>query len=523
VTPRFRLAGAPLAIALGAALALIATVSASAAPRDTRAKVRAWRSKNEKTILSELTPFLSVPNVSSDHANLRANASRLVMMLGRRGMPARLLEAHGNPNPVYAELVVPDAKHTIGLYAHYDGQPVDPKEWTTPPFTPTLRDAPLDDAGSRAITPAEAKTPFPPDARLYARGASDDKGAIQAILSALDALRSSGILPTVNIKVLFEGEEELGSPHLGDILRRNASLLKADLWLLCDGPVHPSRRQQVVFGARGTTSVELTVYGATATLHSGHYGNWAPNPALQLAHLLASLRDADGRILVSGFAEDALPPSDAEREALTEIPDVDAELRESLGLAESLGARLVESVLSPAINVRGLESGHVGEKATNAIPTEARASLDLRLVPDQTPENARARLEEHLRGRGWRVVSEEPDAATRRRSPRLVRLVWGSGYPPARTPLDSPAARAVTSVLDAGSEKPVLRVPTLGGSIPMYLFTTILKAPALVFPIANHDNNQHAADENLRLQNLWDGIESFGVLFAELGPAFEEK
>ncbi|HKC24497.1 MAG TPA: M20/M25/M40 family metallo-hydrolase, partial [Thermoanaerobaculia bacterium] len=231
--------------------------------------------------MAELSTFLSIPNVSADAPNIRKNADALVAMLERRGLSARLLMPKtGGPPAVFARLAAAGAKRTVAVYAHYDGQPVDPKEWASPPFSPTLRDRPLEEEGSRALA-LDGKEPLSAEARLYARGASDDKGSIVAILAGLDALRASGRAPSVNVKLLFEGEEEAGSPHLGALLAENAPLLAADLWLLCDGPVHQSRRMQVVFGARGVTDVEITVYGPLKALHSGHYGNWAPNPALE--------------------------------------------------------------------------------------------------------------------------------------------------------------------------------------------------------------------------------------------------
>jgi acetylornithine deacetylase/succinyl-diaminopimelate desuccinylase-like protein len=268
--------------------------------------------------------------------------------------------------------------------------------------------------------------------------------------------------------------------------------------------------------------LEATVYGATRTLHSGHYGNWAPNPALLLAHLLTSLRDPDGRILVAGYYDDVRPPSEAERRALAAVPDPDAELRRELGIAasEAGGARLVERLLLPALNVDGLLAGGVGAAATNALPSEARAAIDLRLVPDQTPERVRRLVEQHLAAQGWHVLHSDPDLPTRLAHPRLVKLEWKGGYPAARTPLDAPAAAALAAVVEETTGGELIRMPTLGGSIPMHLFQDVLRVPVVGLPIVNHDNNQHAADENLRLQNLWDGIEIFAAVLARLGETW---
>jgi acetylornithine deacetylase/succinyl-diaminopimelate desuccinylase-like protein len=318
---------------------------------------------------------------------------------------------------------------------------------------------------------------------------------------------------------VFEGEEEAGSPHLGAYMKTEPSLLRPDAWLICDGPVHQSGRPLLGFGARGTSSVELTVYGPVKGLHDGHYGNWVPNPVSRLAHLLASLRDDNGDVTIPGFLDEVTPPTDAERAAIAAIPDVEELLRAEfeIGSNEGGGAPLNETLLKPAINLRGIRAGGVGERASNTIPTEARASIDFRLVPKQTPAWVRTHFEEHLASLGWTVFAAEPDSAARRKYDKLVRLDWSPGYPPARTPLDAPFSLEVTRLMTAVGREPV-RTPTLGGSVPMYLFQQPGGTPAIILPIANHDDNQHAPNENLRLQNLWDGIEVFAALFAGLGP-----
>jgi acetylornithine deacetylase/succinyl-diaminopimelate desuccinylase-like protein len=507
--------GALATIAMLAAGALAAGAPAAGLP-----DVRAWRQAHEVEIVRELADLVALPNLASDAAGIRANADHLVSMLRRRGLATRLLEVEGAPPAVYGERRVPGARRTVVFYAHYDGQPVDPSKWHGDPWTPILRDRALADGGGEIPL---ARAPYPPEARLYGRSASDDKGPIVGVLAALDALSALGRAPTVNVALFLEGEEEAGSPHLERFLQEYRQEIAGDAWLLCDGPVHQSRRMQVYFGTRGVTDLELTLFGPSRALHSGHYGNWAPNPAVELAHLVASLRDVDGRIQVGGFYDDVRPPTETEKEALRDVPDVDEALRGELALArtEARGARLVERILLPALNVRGLVSGMVGAQAANAIPTEARASIDFRLVPDQTPASVRARVEAHLRRVGYDVVHGTPSVEERRRRPRLVSLVWGPGYPAARTSMDLPVSRALVQAVGEASGGPVIRLPTLGGSVGMELFARILERPVVGLPIVNHDNNQHAADENLRLQNLWDGIEVYAAVMTRLGPLWD--
>jgi acetylornithine deacetylase/succinyl-diaminopimelate desuccinylase-like protein len=495
------------------------------APAELRGQVRAWRTAHEKEIVRELTDLVSLRNVASNRADVERNADHLIALLGKRGIQARRLTAGEAPPAVYGELRVPGATRTVVFYAHYDGQPADPADWGgADPWTPVLRSGLSTAPGTRTIDLATVQT-FDPEWRLYARSASDDKGPIVALLSALDALRAAGVQPSVNLKFFFEGEEEAGSTHLTEILRAHKDLLTADAWLLCDGPVHPSRRMQVVFGARGVTGVEVTVYGPVRALHSGHYGNWAPNPAALLVELLAGLRAPDGTILIPGINEAVRPLTASEQQAAAAMPAVEADLQRELGLAwtEGNGGRLQDLIMRPALNLRGLSAAGVGAKARNAIATEASASIDFRLVPDLTPEIVRERMEAHLRQKGFWVVHEEPDLETRRAHARIVRLDWESGYAGARTSMDLPVSRAVSQVVSEVTGEPLIRVPMLGGSVPISLFTEALPVPMIIVPIVNHDNNQHAANENLRLQNLWDGIEVFAQLFARLGPAWAEK
>jgi acetylornithine deacetylase/succinyl-diaminopimelate desuccinylase-like protein len=488
-----------------------------------RASVRAWREANERAILAEYVSLLAIPNLASDSANIGRNAERIAAMLERRGVRTRLLDGLGGPPVVYGELEAPGASKTVVVYAHYDGQPVDPARWSSPPWRPVLRDGPLEQGGRELSLDALPAT-LGSEWRLYGRSTSDDKAPAIALAAALDALQAAKQQRSVNLKLFYEGEEEAGSPHLRRVLESNKELLRADLWLLCDGPVHPTRRPQVYFGARGVTGVEITLYGPKRVLHSGHYGNWAPNPALLAASLVASLRDADGRILIEGYSNDVRPLSAAERRALLAVPDNDAELRRELGLgaSEAGGARLAERILLPALNVRGIESGRTGELAANAIASEAHISIDFRLVPNQTPARVRELVERHVRAQGFHVVGATPTDAERAAHPRVAKLSWDDGgYPAARTDLDAPVSRALLATLDEALGARVVAMPTLGGSIPMHLFQEVLGVPIVGLPIANHDNNQHAANENIRLQNLWDGIEAYAGLLAGLGTKLD--
>ena len=484
-----------------------------------RSAARAYREHNEALIVNEFATLLGVPNLASDSANIGRNADLLVQMLERRGFRnARLLTVPAAPPAVYAELPAPGAAHTLVLYAHYDGQPLDPKQWATPPWTPTLRDRPLEQGGQAVPLPApDARVDS--EARLYGRSAGDDKASIMAILAAVDAMHDRHVDQSVNLKVFFEGEEEAGSGHLRQILEHYAPTLAGDAWLFCDGPVHPSGREELVFGQRGVTGMELTVYGPTRALHSGHYGNWAPNPAALVANLIASMRDDDGHIKIAGYYDDVRPISAAERRAIAALPAYDATLRRSFGLArtEANNASLAERIMLPALNVRGIRVGGVRETGSNTIATEAYASFDFRLVPNETPERVQRLVEGHLRKQGYFVTRDSVTLAMRLAHPKVARVEWEHGYPASRAPMDGPFGRAVLAALNDGAAAPILALPTMGGSGPTYLFEQILRVPMITLPIANYDDNQHAANENLRIQNLWDGIETYAALLAGMG------
>ncbi len=507
-------------ILLLAGTAVPAAVSAQLQP-DTRLEpIRAWHRAHGAAVLAELAEFLAIPNIASDSANIRRNATHLVAMLRQRGIDTRLLETPGSPPAVFGELRTPGAERTVVLYAHYDGQPVDPDLWSGDPWRPTLRDAALEAGGQELALPAPG-TVLPrghEEWRLYARSASDDKSPIVAMLAALDALRATRQQPSVNLKFFFEGEEEAGSPHLAAMLEQHRELLAADAWIFGDGPVHQSGRMQVVFGVRGVVGLEMTVYGPTRALHSGHYGNWAPNPVAMAAQLVASMRDTAGAISIAGFRDDVRPVDDATRAALSGSPHPDHMLLSELGLAapEAEGL-LAERILYPALNVRGIEGGRTGSAAANAIPTHARVSIDFRLVPDQRPDRVRELVEAHLIAQGYHVARDSVTTDMRRHHRRIVLIEWDAGYAGVRTPTDLPVSRAVLDIVSQTVGEEVITVPSLGGSLPLVHFQDVLGAPLIIVPIVNHDNNQHAANENLRLGNLWRGIDVFAMLIGELG------
>jgi acetylornithine deacetylase/succinyl-diaminopimelate desuccinylase-like protein len=450
---------------------------------------RGWHSSRSAQILEEFRALLAIPNVARVPDDMRRNADFITAMYARRGVMIERLN-----DVLFGEIKSPGAARTILFYAHYDGQPVELSEWkVTQPFVPVIRDG-----------------------RVWARSASDDKAPILALATALDALREAKIPLHANIKFFFDGEEEAGSPHIGETIDRYKAKLGADVWLFCDGPVHQSRRQQVVFGARGSSSLQVTVLGPVRELHSGHYGNWSPNPAMMLAQLLASMQDEEtGKVLIKDFYKDTEPLSAAEQRAIAEAPNFDAEIRKELGLNRTLGdgQRLDELVNRPALNIQGIQSAGVGKDMRNVIPDAATAGIGLRMAKGDDYRRLQDRVIEHIRSRGYHVVDAEPDMATRLRYPRICIVARRGGYNGVRAPLDSEIARRVLAAVES-AHGPVVKLPTMGGSLPIAPIFERMGAPVIIVPIANHDNNQHGHNENIRLENLWNGIETMAALLA---------
>lgn len=484
-------------------------------------EVRSYRLANEDRIMRELREFLSIPNIASDTPNIQKNAERLKEMLEARGVETHLLSIENRGPVVFGKLDTLGATRTVIFYAHYDGQPVVPAEWTDKaPFDPVLRDKSIEGGGQRIPFPDPVKTPnhYQPDWRIYARSASDDKSPIVAVLTALDALRANNTPLAVNLKFILEGEEEAGSRHLEETLRLHKNLLNADLLITGDGPVHQSGRPLVFFGNRGDVGLDITVYGPVRPLHSGHYGNWAPNPAMQMAQLLASMKDENGRVLIPGYYDDIVPLTPFEKSALDAMPVNDPNLQRELGIAkpDGNGKKLVELLQEPSLNIRGIRSGNVGGLANNIVPDKAEASMEARLVKGEDPHKKLDQIVAFIRKQGFFVVDHDPTLEERRAHPRVAKIVADEfGYRASRTPMDLRVSKALVRVIQEATHNQTVVAPTLGGSVPMYIFED-LGLSWIGVPIVNYDNHQHAADENLRLGNLFDGIETYAILLADL-------
>ncbi|MEQ8904484.1 M20/M25/M40 family metallo-hydrolase [Ekhidna sp.] len=469
--------------------------------------------KNGVQILQDFKTLLSMPNVAFDLPNINRNADHIISELEKRGVETKLLRMVGTPPIVYGYFPVDGATRTLAFYVHYDGQPVDKTNWTNDPWEPTYYSKSISEGGAPIPMP-DSFDAINEDQRIYARSAGDDKAPIITILTALDMIQSNEINVTSNLVFFFEGQEEAGSRQLKQYLNDNRGLVdEIDLWMFCDGPIHQSRRPQLVFGVRGVTGMEITTYGPNRPLHSGHYGNWAPVPGQLLSELIASMKDDDGDVIIDGFYDDVEPLSDLEKEALANIPLIDEDLKQELGINDPEGTESYnERLLRPSLTIKGLSSGNTGKLARNVVPATATAAIGMRLVKGCDPEKQKDLVEAHIKKQGFHIVREDPDQETRMKYSKIAKVTRSDGYPAARTSMEIPIVKDVISRAKDIAGDDLILLPTLGGSLPLYLFTDELKKPAIILPIANHDNNQHAADENMRIGNLWYGIKLMSAL-----------
>lgn len=473
--------------------------------------------------MREYLELLSIPNDAIVPTDIQKNTDWLERAFQQRGFITRQLANNGKPM-LYAEWPkkIAGAK-TVLYYMHLDGQPVVPAEWSQPnPWQPVVKQR--DAAGRWHITATEKlfAQPLDPDLRVFARAASDDKGPIMMFLAAFDGLKAAGLEPAINVKVLLDSEEEKGSPSIPAVVQANKALLQTDAIVIHDGPRHASERPTLIFGNRGAARVTLTVFGPRTPLHSGHYGNYVPNPAMRLAALLASMKDDDGRVTVAGYYE-RIQLSEAEKNILAATGDDEAAIRKRVGIAraERVGATLQESIQYPSLNVRGMAAASIGDKASNIVPDKAIAEFDLRTTPEAPPDYLFGLIEAHVKKQGYTLIKGAPTDVERATHDKLATLTMASGGRAMRTPLDAPLGQWAYGVLkrDAPADVEPVRIRMMGGSVPTDRLVEVLEAPFVILPLVNGDNNQHTFDENMRIGHYVDGIRTIlGLLRAPLGP-----
>ena len=454
--------------------------------------------EHERTFIAELLPLLEQPSVSHQAADVRRCAGLLRDLLQHEGAHAEIMETGGNP-VVYGEMAGERDDVTVVLYNHYDVKPVEPLEaWHSEPFGPLFRRGRVEDGAALVPDWHALSDPELRSCLVYARGSGDDKGPLYGNLMALRTMRAVAGRPPCRLKFLFDGEEEIGSPNLPAFLRQHRERFRGDAMVIADGPMHPSGRPTVSLGVRGVMMLEISLQTANQILHSGHYGNAAPNAAWDLVQLLATLRDPVGNCLVPDFYAEAKPPTPEEQELLAHIPFDEAGMRSFLGLEHWDGPANLsfydKTLFRPTFNINGLRSGTTGAARSTMIPHQATASIDVRLVANMNMDTVCRRIVEHVRQRC-------PAAQ--------VELLYG--YEAYKVAVTHPQVQKVVAAVrdlcaTMGAAEPPVILPTMGGSLPLHDLAQALGMPLISVPLANHDDNQHAPDENLRLSHFLQGI-----------------
>lgn len=457
-------------------------------------KVLSYVGSNHDRYLSEVKDFIAIPSVSSqsnhqpDMVKCAEWVARQMRTIGMKNV--QIFPTPGHPI-VYSEWLGAPGAPTVLLYGHYDVQPVDPVNlWSSPPFEATIRDG-----------------------NLYARGSADDKGQVFIHLKAIEAYTKNGAPLPVNVKMLIEGEEEVGSANLDAFVREHKQLLKADLVLISDSSMFAKGVPSVCYGLRGLAYMEVEVEGPNSDLHSGSFGGSVHNPIQALTEMIASLHDKNGRITVKGFYDDVRPLTKAERAAFKKLPWNDAKYAKQLGVAQLYGEKgfttLERLWARPTLECNGIWGGYTGEGAKTVLPSKASAKISMRLVPDQSSAKAAKLFEKHFNSIAPKTVK--------------VKVKALHGGEPAITPIDSPGVKAAVTALQKGfGKKPLYQRE--GGSIPIVVqFKKILGIDTVLLGFGLPDENAHAPNEFINLDNFFGGIRTAVHFYNELPGEWKRR
>ena len=455
----------------------------------------------------DLKSFLALPNDGHFPDQVAQNLLWCDSLFSALDFKVKRISTEGAPL-LFAEKKFYKKAKTVLFYLQIDGQPVDSTKWKQPnPFKAVLKEK--NDSVWEILDYEKLQTDFDPDWRIFARSASDSKGPAIAFISALQILQSKKLKPQFNIKVIMDFQEEMGSPHLAPAVVANKELLAADMMLIMDGTRHLSNLPTLTYGARGIATATLRVFGPSSPLHSGQYGNFAPNPVFETAKLLGSLKDETGKVTLKGFY-DGITISDSEKELLAQIPENRDSLLARLGVArpDAVANTYQEALQYPSLNIRGLRSGWVGEEVRTIIPAEVITEIDMRLVPESDGTRLMESLKSHIQTQGYHLVDSIPTVMERATYPKLAAFSYRLGSKPFRTPMNSETGAFLNAALQKVFGAAFVNMRTTGGSQPIAPFINTLGIPAVSIRIPNPDNSIHSPNENLRLGNFLEGIVS---------------
>jgi len=477
-----------------------------------RAEIQTASSSALRTSLTEFREYLSLPNNGKVLADIQLNLDWTRSALEKRGFKIQILSSNGVPH-LFAEGKQDPKKKTILVYMQIDGQPVDSSAWNQEsPYIPEL----MEEISGKwePLNWNFIDGEIDPEWKIFARSASDSKGPTMTFLTALDILEKKGIMPAVNLKFILDFQEEISSPELAKVVSENKKLFAADGILIMDGTRHFSNLPNLAFGARGIATITLKIFGASSDLHSGQYGNFAPNPVFAASRLLGAMKDETGKVLIPGFYEGVVF-TDADLKAMQAVPESMGEIQSELGIAaaEKVGSSYQESMQYPSLNVRGIRAAWVGKEVRTIIPSETIIEIDMRTVKETPAERQVELVRQFIEDQGYYFVEGEPTEADRKAYSKLVSFEYRIGSEPFRAEMESDFGHWLEKGMSLVFGENYIKTRLTGGSQPMAPFINILDIPAVSVRIPNPDNSIHAPNENIRIGNYLEGIQTcLGIL-----------
>jgi acetylornithine deacetylase/succinyl-diaminopimelate desuccinylase-like protein len=470
--------------------------------------------------LDEFIEFLSYPNDANYESDIYKLMDWTEDKFKSLDFKINRLDTETIPLMLASKHISDDYK-TVLIYMHLDGQPVDLSKWNQEnPFIPVYKlneDGKFVDYDSNKLANIDYKTLEERDIRIFARASSDAKGPVMMLIQAMKFMNSKNIDNKFNLKLIMDFEEEKGSPSLPDAVKKHSTILKSDALLIFDGPQHESDLPTLNFGNRGISSITLKTYGPVVPQHSGHFGNYAPNPVFRMSNILSSMKDENGIVKIKGYY-DGITISDKVKKYLDNVPDNEESMLNKMQFKkpESVGNSYQEAIQFPSLNVRGIRAGWVEDEVRTIVPSECIAEIDVRLVIESDGYRLHDLIKKHIEDLGYVVLDHEPSKEERMKYDKIVKFNSTVSYPAFRTDIDSDLGNWLSETLTRTfGVEPVLR-RTSGGSVPISPFVNVLNIPAVGVPTVNKDNNQHSPNENIKLINYIKGIESFvGILSSE--------
>jgi acetylornithine deacetylase/succinyl-diaminopimelate desuccinylase-like protein len=472
-----------------------------------RAEIISSSEKELRSSLIQFQEYLSIPNNGKVPADIAANLEWTKIALEKRGFKSQILTSNNIPH-LFAQGTMDPKKKTILVYMQVDGQPVDSSAWNQEsPYIPELMEE--INGEWQVIDWNFIDGKINPEWKIFARSASDSKGPTMTFLSALDILQQKGIAPAVNLKFILDFQEEMSSPELSKVVAENKKLFEADGILIMDGTRHFSNLPNLAFGARGIATITLKIFGPKDDLHSGQYGNFAPNPVFAASHLLASMKDESGKVLIPGFY-DGVNFTEADLKAMAAVPESLKEIQDELGIAsaEKVGTSYQEAMQFPSLNIRGMRAAWVGKEVRTIIPSEAIIEIDMRTVKETPAERQVELVRQFIQDQGFHIVDGKPTDEERKSYSKLVSFDFRIGSEPFRAEMESPFATWLEKGMSAVFGVNYVKTRLTGGSQPMAPFINILGVPAVSVRIPNPDNSIHAPNENIRIGNYLEGIQT---------------